>query len=355
MVEQIAILLFLILLSLGVFKVLHDFALGESANPSQLRLAVLGDSDSHSYGDTLWFPPESSKRGGRYRDQTLQWTEVLARLRGNEIDLGAWGTWGVQPSAAKVVSTAGMLPRTPRKQDYEYNFAWSGAKCANLNEGTTGQVQHFVHRVEHASEIWMDGIVVIRIGINDLGVRKFMDMAAAEGPDDRVADEVLRCLGHIEEAVRILREQTPGLKIVLVGILNNSDWPPYLQYWQSEHEQRNINAVLDIYDDGLRDLAEADANIAFFDDRAWFRTHWGGRSPDGRPDYRTVELSDKFVISNTQGDSPEHAVVADGHGGTLLNAIWVQDFIRFLNRTWGQQLTPVATEEIENLARSLSR
>ena len=59
-----------------------------------IALAVLGDSSSHSYQDSLSFPSGSSGRGGAFRARTFQWIEVLARLRANELNPGPWVEWG---------------------------------------------------------------------------------------------------------------------------------------------------------------------------------------------------------------------------------------------------------------------
>jgi len=58
----------------------------DSSPPTTIALAVLGDSGSHSYQDSLSFPPGSADRGGAFRARTFQWTEVLARLRAADQD-----------------------------------------------------------------------------------------------------------------------------------------------------------------------------------------------------------------------------------------------------------------------------
>src|SRR5690606_24486956 len=92
-------------------------------------LAVLGDSDSHAYHDTLHFPPGWPARGGPSRAITFQWTEVLARRRPEAIDLGPWGRWGMRRSWARVLGRLGRTVRAPRKEDHRHNFAVSGARC----------------------------------------------------------------------------------------------------------------------------------------------------------------------------------------------------------------------------------
>ena len=57
---------------------------------TRVPIAVLGDSDSHSFHDRKYFPHGSDHRGGKYRPITFNWPEVLMRLRGDQIDLGEW-------------------------------------------------------------------------------------------------------------------------------------------------------------------------------------------------------------------------------------------------------------------------
>jgi hypothetical protein len=68
-------------------------AAGSAVPSGSIRFAVLGDSDSQSFHDSLTLA-DPSLRGGPYRATTWQWTEVLARLRGDQIDSGEWGAWG---------------------------------------------------------------------------------------------------------------------------------------------------------------------------------------------------------------------------------------------------------------------
>ncbi len=320
---------------------------------TSIRLAVLGDSDSHSYGDRLWFPEGSAKRGGIHRRTTLQWTEVLARLRGAEINQGTWGVWGTSPRAAKLVSFLGIHWRSPEKEDHEYNFAWAGAECSNLTEGIRAQVHQLLHLMAQDPNGWKGGVVQLRIGINVLGTREFLNRSAQNGLSPQIHSEVNACAEPIATSVRLLRQQHPELYIVLVGILDNSDWPPYFQYWQSPPEQSNITTVLDTFDNQLRELAAADKRVVFFDDRKWFKRYWSGRDANGKPNYKAFAIVPGLNISNTQGDSPEHAVLQDGHGGTLLNALWVRDFIDFMNVELGTNIRPVSQNELVEFSRAL--
>lgn len=323
------------------------------ADRAPIPLAVLGDSDNHSYGDEIWFPAGGAHRGGPYRRVTLQWTEVIERLRASEIDQGRWGTWGVHPRLARVAGLAGVNLRAPRKQDYEYNFAFSGAVCGQLTDGGKAQTPRLLRLMQRDPARWRDGIVQIRIGINTLGTRAFLERAASEGLTDDVAAEVHACADSVVASARTIRQAFPRTRIVLVGILNNSDWPPYFRYWRSPAAQQNINSVLDAFDSRLAAFAFADAGMAFFDDRAWFARYWGGRDAAGRPAYASHVLAGRFEVRNTQGDAPLNGILEDGHAGTIANAIWARDFIDFLNEQFGLDVSPVTEAELLTLAESV--
>ncbi|CAE6795651.1 hypothetical protein R69658_04717 [Paraburkholderia aspalathi] len=94
--------------------------------------------------------------------------------------------------------------------------------------------------------------------------------------------------------------------------------------WQSAREMANIDAGLDLFDNGLRKLAAADRHVYFLDDRALFRSLWGERDGQGRPLYKTLHLSPGCAVTNTSGDDPHNAVVAGGHCGVVWNTLWAQ-------------------------------
>src|SRR5688572_17443685 len=99
--------------------------------PGAVALAVLGDSDSHSYHDRVLIT-EQFRRGGELRATTWQWTEALGQLRGRFIDQGPWNTWGTYNKVADVMTALRLPGRAPRKEDFRYNFAISGAECHEL-------------------------------------------------------------------------------------------------------------------------------------------------------------------------------------------------------------------------------
>lgn len=318
-------------------------------------MAILGDSDNHAYQDRISFPPGSAKRGGALRHQTLQWTEVLDRLRGNAVDLGAWGEWGHARPVELARRVVGLPVRVPRKEDHEHNFAISGSECDALLEGRRAQVHQLLRQMANRPERWVQGVVVIRIGINSLGKKEDLDLFAKEGVSATTTAMVDRCVQPIAEATRMIRREHPRTRVVVMGIADNVDWPPFLQFWQNPVELARIAAVNDLYDNGLRRLAASDPGVFFFDDRAWFRGLWGQRGPDGRADYRVVRLPSGLEVRNTAGDTLDNAIIGDGHGGTVLNALFARDVVAFLNASLGTSITPIRDAEIDSLIAGLQR
>ncbi|RQH04136.1 SGNH/GDSL hydrolase family protein [Paraburkholderia dinghuensis] len=335
-----------ILFSPGVPRLLRGpSATVEAASEAQsgrIRFAVLGDSDSQSYHDTLMLG-DPGARGGPWRATTWQWTEVLARLRGDQIDLGEWGAWGTGKYRAYFDEAFGRLARTPRKYDYRYNFAISGSICSQLMGHPLRQAIRLVDLMDTEPQAWRGGIVLIRIGVNDIGAHDVLDELSRDRNASRPTALINACVGEIGKAVALIRMRHPDTNVVLVGVLNNADQSVD---WQSASEIANIDAGMDRFDNGLRKLAAADRHVYFLDDRAWFESLWGKRDEQGRPLYKTVHLSPGWAITNTSGDDPHHAVLSDGHAGVVWNTLWTQHLVASLDAAFGLHLKPITDGEV---------
>lgn len=306
-------------------------------------LAVLGDSDSAGYQDSLNFPPGSAQRGGAYRAQSLQWTEILAQLRGEHFDLGPREETGLPGWRARLAGLWGETPRAPAKFDHRHNFAFEGAGCDRLNGGSAPQAAALAALIGSAPADWEHGVVVIRIGVNDIGSSGRIEALAAnpEDADSRAAMQA--CVEAIDQSILSLRAVQPNLRFVLVGVFDNLHWASNLERWRDPQAVANISRGLDHFDDALRELAAVRAPAAFVSDRDWFAGHWGGRDAQGLPAYRSVAIGD-LRVRNALGDSPEHACLADGHGGTAWNALWANALIEQLNRLDPELAVPALSE-----------
>jgi len=340
-------------LALGLWSdgMLHDSS-PRPVSASAIPFAVLGDSNSHAYQDYVWFSAGSTERGGSFRPRTFQWTEVLARLRGQQLDPGPWVRWG-RPGVVALGREWMGLPggRAPRKEDYLYNFANSGASCKNLMGGRFRQVPRLVALMDQEPERWAHGVVVIRIGLNNWGGS--LDLQASHPLAPELREVAAYCAGEIGAAVRRIHASHPATRILLVGIGNEADDPANFERWQSAAEIRNIRTALDGFNAGIRHLTEGDARLAYFDDLAWFQAHWGSRSADGKPNYKTVEIGPELRVTNTIGDDPRNAVLADLHPGLVWNALWAQALVARLCETFDLPLTPIGDEELRRFLEPL--
>jgi hypothetical protein len=310
-----------------------------------IPLAVLGDSNSHSYQDHAWFPAGTTERGGAWRSRTFQWTEVLGRLRGQELDLGPWVRWGRPGVVALAREWLGLRgDRAPRKEDYLYNFANSGAACKNLMGGRFRQAPRLVALMDGEPERWMRGVVVIRIGLNNWS--GLLDLQARDPSAPELRAATAYCAREIGAAVALIHASHPSTRIMLVGIGNEADDPANFDRWQSAAETTNIRAALDGFNAAIRRLAGSDPRLAYFDDLAWFQAHWGSRSADGKPDYKTVAIGTTLQVTNTIGDDPRNALLADRHAGLAWNALWAQALVARLKDAFGLPLKPIADEEL---------
>ncbi|VWX62569.1 conserved hypothetical protein [Burkholderiales bacterium 8X] len=325
-----------------------------TAPASAIPIAVLGDSGSQSYADNEWFPPEKGERGGSLRSRTFQWAEVLARLRGDELDLGPWMQWGRPGVIAQGRELLGMTAgRAPAKQDFLHNFANSGASCNDLMRGRFRQAPRLVVLMNKAPERWQRGVVVLRIGLNDWS--SSLDLQAHDPNAAELRESLDLCKQEISAAIALIHASHPSTRILVVGIGNEADDPANLQRYQSAVETQNLRAALARFNGMLRGLTTNDPRLSYFDDAAWFEARWGSRSPDGKPSFKAVEIGSTLRVTNTAGDEPHNALLNDHHAGVAWNTLWAQSLVEHLDAAWGLRITPITDSEVERfLARLLS-
>jgi len=346
-----ALLLLLTAMALSAGCVEHTPGGGEQG---RVPMAVLGDSNSHSYQDRVSFPPGSGERGGAHRARTFQWTEVLARLRPEAIDPGPWEASGHSKPWVYLRSLIGLPePRAPRKEDYRFNFANSGAGCSALAQGLYHQVPHLLAEMATAPDRWAHGVVVLRISNVDFGGADFLDALAADAAAPEPNAVIDRCVRHIDRAVANIRAAQPAVHIVLVGTFDEAHDPLDFERVKTRAALDNVAHGMDRFDNALRGIVKRTPGTSFFDDRAWFRGLWGGRAADGTPAYRTVRIGDRLAVSNSLGDGPEHALLADDHAGLVWNTLWAQALSQHLHDQAHLPVAPITDEEVRRFVLGL--
>ena len=340
---------------LGLLGGTAAFSQAPAPAAGPVPMAVLGDSDSHSYQDGISFPPGSGDRGGPYRARTFSWPEVLVRLRPGVIDPGPWEVNGQNRLVAALGELADLPgARSPRKQDYRFNVATSGAGCESLTEGVHRQVQPLLQRMAQDKARWRQGVVVLRIGLINMTQPGVLDGLARDPAAPAQQRVVSNCLSHVARAVELIRAAFPQTHIVLVGVFNEANDPLNFDKWQSRTAIENIDRGLDRYDTGLRELAARTPHASFFDDRAWFRSVWGQRGPDGKPAYRDLKIGDRLTVTLSVGNEPTHGLTGDDHWGLAANAKWAQAMSRHLASA-GLAVRPLEDAEVQRFVEAQLR
>jgi len=315
---------------------------------SRIRFGILGDSDSHSYQDTVSFPPGT--RFGAYHSVTFVWPEVLARLRSDQLDFGPWGIRGTRRSIAELMDWFGMRGRV-RREDYLHNFAFMGANCDSLTGYNGRMTRRLIAQIDRDPAAWRQGIVYVGLGANDFGHQDSLDALARDAADPAVQGKIAGCLRKIREAVQSIRAQHPTIRFVLAGTLADVNDPSLLGQWRSEQAIRNINAGLDVYTRGLQAMADADPGIVAADPRPWFARHWGGRDRNGEPAFRPVVIGKTFAVNFASGDDPKNAMTADEHGGVVWNVLWARHLVDLINAKFGNGIRPITDHDVEEFLR----
>lgn len=323
-------------------------------SPGAIPLAVMGDSNSHSYQDRLNFPAESGERGGMHQARSFNWVEVLARLRGEEIDVGPWVTWGRTGPIVDLLDLL-RLPagRAPRKDDYLYNFAFSAKGCKALMEGAYRQAPRLVALMDREPERWRRGVLVIRTGLGEWS--QSMDLQAQDPMAPALQPVIDGCVQYIGEAIRLIHASHPDTRVVVVGVVNEASDPLFFDRWRSGREFGNIEKALGRLNTALRQAAEAQPNTVFFDDQAWVLARWGSRDADGRPIYKTVTIGGALQVTNTAGNAPGNALMEDHHAGLAYNALWAQSMVSSLNAGFDLSITPISDAELAGFVLPLVR
>lgn len=325
------------------------------SDTGKVLFGMLGDSDTAAYQDHVSFPATGEQPGGAFHAITLQWPEVMARMRWSQVDLGEWAVWGVArwASLARVRDGLELPWRGPQRETHQYNLAWASG-CDSLTTGPWRQAQRLVDAMDEQPTRWKSGVVIIRSGVNSFGKEDDLAALAIDPDDPTVMARMSECVEHVRAAVSLIHERHASTRIVLVGIFNNADWVSYLMLWQSQLEQANLNRGLDHFDNALRAMVVADPRLAFFDDRAWFARHWGQRDPKtGLPNYRPVQIGDVISVANTAGDNPENATLANLHAGLVWNLLWSQELVQLVRSRFAARIDPITDDEIANYMKEV--
>ena len=124
--------------------------------------------------------------------------------------------------------------------------------CDDLIQGQ--MVHQLLALMDQAPERWRKGVVVIRIGVNDVSTNRLDHVGpqwTRTGPDGqgRQLCQPLQA-GSVDDS-----GAAPATRIVLVGLFDNSHWAPLTSQWQDAESMRQIAMGLKAFNGPLRQLA----------------------------------------------------------------------------------------------------
>ena len=309
-------------------------------NKNIIPIAVLGDSDSHSYRDEY----DNKFRGGAFHSVTYNWPALWNKFRSHTITMGAFDTWGTHYRIAKIKHHLGLVGRAPKKLDYEYNYAVSGLRCESLLQGWPYQAKWLITRLKNNPEAWKNGIVVIRIGVNNLGSTKQLIQWGNTGLDDHANKVIDACISQIIEASDQILKTHPSIKIALLGMCRDCNITDTYTVWPTLTQITKRNTVLNHFDQKLMAYTQEKDRVLFIDDVKWLIKRYGDRHNE--PIKFATTLADKVSIVSAQGDHPSNLILADYHAGTVYNGLWLNNLIAQLNQGFQLDLTPLSEDEI---------
>jgi len=306
-------------------------------------VAVIGDSDSHIYRDQVL----GIHRGGEYHDTTFQWTEIWARLRADEVDLGELGVWGTRGKIARIRDWLGLEARYIRKMDFRFNYAISGEGCASIYREYPYQARSLLSLMKSEPGWFQSGLVFVRIGINDFGQQSHLLEWSKTGLNAFASDIVNSCLMDIRRLVGEVLDLPTDSMLVLVNVSRDYNGSSFDLGKLTATEIERMLSVLDHFESGLRNIAASSNRVAYVAGEA---PDWGDRILGEQQS--EITLGGVMPVKNSVGDEPSNRTLLDGHASTVNNGLWIKYAIQQINQQLGTGFTPILDAEIADLVHS---
>ena len=216
-IAVLAIVAIVAVLALAAYAlVVHRSHRRAAVSPSVPPVAVLGDSDSHSYQDRISFPPAAGSAAPN---------TATSRCNGPKCSRAFAGMHSTSTHGARTAPAA-FRPSSRRSSARRTQAAPRGLPLQlrdvgrRMQRSLTGweEAPALVKLMDGEPERWQHGIVIIRIGINTFGKVKSMNGLARSPPDPDVIASIDACIADYRDAVALIRARHPGTRFVLVGI-----------------------------------------------------------------------------------------------------------------------------------------
>lgn len=199
---------------------------------------------------------------------------------------------------------------------------------------------------------WRNGIVVIRIGNNDWAAVLEDQTRDPKAPQVRAV--AAYCVEQITATMKLIHDAHPEPRILLVGNDSGAN-DPSARDGYSATALDNIRAAHAEFNAQLRAMASSDWRTAFFDQVGWLEQLWGRSGPDRPSGNRAVIIGGTLRVTNTIGDEPTNAELADHHAGLVWNTLWAQALVERLREAFDLPITSISDEEVARFAVSFEQ
>ena len=273
-------------------------------------LAILGDSSSDEYR-------ADDNRGGAYAATTLNWVELLTRYR--DINTGQWGTRA-----------------EPRRTGYEYNWAHSGSRIADLTR--QGQAAGVASQIASGKV----NFVVIMSGENDFTIWNgtYEEIYNGALSDTAVQAKIDKIVSDMSAALDTLQQAGPA-HILVANIIDKGSSPVYQQiYPDALKRQRVTNAIL-AANQGIQ-TAASQRGIPVLDLYHFIENVEASVDPNGY-----LHVGGELINTLVGDNEPHHVLLGDNiHGGTVIEGLIANEVIRRLREAHGLSIVPFTEAEI---------
>jgi hypothetical protein len=287
-----------------------SFAFTSAHPPTSIHMGIMGDSGSDEYR-------ADDERGGAYASATFNWDELLERYRG--VDIGRWGTWG-----------------GTRRSGYEYNWAHSGATAEDVVN--TGQATGLARQLA-AGEV---NTVVLYVGVNNFAAWNgaYAKVYNETLKDKELEDYIKTVVSSIAAAIDIVSAAGP----VNIIVTNLQDPAATAAQFPDPTKRQLVTNAVGAVNAGILSVVDARPNAALVD----LRNSASDPEISSRIDSTSgnLRVADQAISYITTGDEPHHAVLADGHYGTVIECLLANYiFVHPLNSRFGQTIIPFSDKE----------
>lgn len=315
---------------------------------NRIPVAVLGDSDSHSFADRF-----DNVRGGEFGEVSYNWTQLWNLLYPEEVEQGTMGVWGTHYAIARVMYRLGLRAKAPRKFDFQHNYAYSGQGCDSLLHNWPYQARWLQQTLRRDQDYWHNGLVIIRIGINDFAQYRHYGQWRETGLDNDSRSIVKACIDAIIETTEILLGSHEGVTVAISGVVRNYNAHPPTgnEFSQPDlDDYRLVEEVLNYFDSELQQYSHSRPRVAFFDDKYWLASLFGDKAAGQHREFAMID--DRFRVNYGSGDHPENIVLADLHGGTIYNGLWLRNMLQQINSNTDYNFSlPTESQLVEIVCR----